>query len=113
MYKNSPESNEEKSDLEVLKEIIQSVPSEIEREFSKGGNSWFACVTTRLQEILSYLEFAIQSHEIDEARAQEAMSKFVALGQRVRELGTIYPNEDEVVPDDIKVEILSKIDILN
>ncbi len=112
MYEKTPKSNEEESDFEILKGIIQNAPAEIEREFSTTNNPWLACVRTQLQGMLSYLEFAHQSKEIDDSAYQEANNKIIALGEHVKVLVQQYSGVDEVLPDDIKSEILSKINIL-
>ena len=112
MHEHSPESREDQTDLETLKEIILSAPAEIEREFSTTNNPWLACVRTQLQGMLSYLEFAHQSKEIDDSAYQEAKSKIIALGERVKVLIQQYSGVDEVLPDDIQSGILSKMNIL-
>jgi hypothetical protein len=98
---------------ELLIQGIAESPQNIEREFGgEAGNSWLACVNTRLQLISGYLTFSTMNGQIsseEEGLANEKLQKII---DRVRELQIIYPKKENVPPKEIKNEILAKLDIL-
>lgn len=107
------EGEPKKSYIEQVQEIIDQSPQEIEREFhGESGNTWLACVNSRLTGIMANLEFAIEDGEIDEERGSQANERLDALVVRVRELQKIYSSRDIEVPQEVKEEILHSINIL-
>ena len=103
--------NEPNNKEMLIKEILES-PQNIEREFQGTDNPWLACVNTRLQVISAYLSFAIEDGQISTEEGEGPEEKLQEITDRIRGLQYTYSKKEDTVPEEIKKEILSKLDIL-
>ncbi|TAL49563.1 hypothetical protein EPN83_00250 [Patescibacteria group bacterium] len=106
------ESEQKESNIEIIRRVIAESPQEVEREYKNTPNTWLACVITRLQAIVAHLEFAEEEGEISAEEAQKYRARRKSLTDYIRELKGTYVRKEDEVPEEIKREILQRLDIL-
>ncbi len=106
------EGHEEISVLEELKLTISESPENIEREFAKAVNNWPACVGTRLSIMETYLTMSEEDGLVSAEEGQKAHAKIEAIKYKLLDLQKQYPEYTDEVPQEIKEEILSQLNIL-
>jgi len=104
--------DEPKNDFELLQEAIALSPQEIEREFANTDNIWLACVNTRLTIIMNYLGLSQMESLIDKETEVVAQEKAQVLAQEVLKLQNVYGEKSSVIPEEIKQDILSRLNVL-
>ena len=103
----------EKASLEYLQEIIRNSPEGIAREYATTPNPWLACFVTRLTVLMGRMQLheAELKRVLTPERYQETVEKLSTLDQRVRELKEQYSNKETDPPENIKQELLQKLNI--
>lgn len=106
------EPKKEKNKLEELEEMIINAPKEIEKEFAETGNSWLACFTNSVDAIETYLWSPRVAGLLSHEQHQRASERLEELKREVYDLKKQYPERKTTPPDEIKKELLGKLDIL-
>jgi quinol monooxygenase YgiN len=101
----------EKTRLEELQEKIASAPGRIESEFARTGNSWLACFGSSVFVIETYLSSPKLERLLSPEQYQRAAQKLEELKDQLYRLKQQYPDRATMPPDDVKNELLRKLDI--
>jgi len=99
--------------LEQLQEAIRNAPQSIEEEFSRTANPWLACFGSSAFVVETYLSSPRVKELLSPEQYTRAEERMEELKERLYELKERYPNKENVPPENIKQELLSKLDILN
>jgi len=111
MFAENQEPVQEKNKLEELKGIIKNAPRSTEEEFLNTTNSWLACFTSNVFAVEIYLD----SPQVKGLLSVEQNFKFnetmEELKMRLDQLKELYSAREDVPPEDIKQELLNKLNI--
>ncbi len=103
---------EPKNDFEMLKREIEQSPENIEREFANTDNIWLACVATRINVIMAYIEICQEDGLISEEQGKNYLDKAKSLGSYVLELQETYSEKTSEIPKELKEDIISRLNVL-
>lgn len=106
---NEMELPEKKSALEELKENIKGAKEGIEREFSKGFNSWPACFGSRVFQAETYLSIKPVREELGQDKYKEARGKLEDLKTQLQKLKEEYPEANTIPPEETREEFIKKL----
>ncbi len=107
----NPEKKE-KTRSEELREAILNAPESIEEEFTRTANSWLACFGSSVFVVETYLFSPKVRALLSSEEYSRAEKNIENLKLRLFELKKIYPDKNTIPPDEIKQELLDKLDIL-
>lgn len=96
---------------EIMKEIIKNAPEKIENEFAKGFNSWLACFGSKIFQLETELLTAKRRREITEEEYKNMRDRIEELKFRRYELEKEYDTVEKIPPDEIKGELIKKLNI--
>ena len=105
------ESQKEKSRLDELKDLIADAPARIESEFSRTANDWLSCFGSSIFQIEAYLVSPKVRMLLDPDECDLAEKRLEELKEQLHELKEKYPDKETVPPEEIKQELLGKLDI--
>lgn len=98
--------------LEELKEAINNAPQRIEDEFKRTVNPWLSCFKSSIFVVETYFD----SQKIKELLLtddySEAKERLEKLKERVFQLEEKYPIKNSLPPEEIRQELLNKLNIL-
>ncbi|GEM_PF-1879020 len=105
-------NNPEKTRLEELQETVKGAANRIEAEFARTENSWLACFGSSVFVIETYLSSPKLEALLSPEQYKIALQRMEELKERLYELKQQYPAKDTIPPDNIRTELLRKLDIL-
>ncbi len=106
------ESQKQISRVEEARGVIQRAAQRIEDEFARSRNSWLECFGSSIFALENYLDSDKVKLEVGEVVFAEIMQKLNNLKERHYELKQAYPDKENVPPNDIKKELLVKLNVL-
>jgi len=106
------ESQKQLSRVEEARGVIQRAAQHIEDEFARSNNSWLECFGSSIFALETYLDSDKVEAEVGTEAYTEIKKKLNDLKERHYELKQAYPDKKTVPPDDIKNELLVKLNIL-
>lgn len=106
------ESKKQPSRIEEARDVIQRAAQRIEDEFARSKNSWLECFGSSIFVLETYLDSDKVKLEVGEAAFFKIMQKLNDLKERHHELKQDYPDKETVPPDNIKKELLDKLNVL-
>jgi hypothetical protein len=104
------ESKKQPSRVEEAQGVIQRAAQRIEDEFARSKNSWLECFGSSIFALETYLDSDKVKLEVGEVVFAKIMQKLNELKERHHELKQAY--KETVPPDDIKKELLNKLNVL-
>ncbi|MDP3792446.1 MAG: hypothetical protein Q8Q89_01825 [bacterium] len=113
MSNNNEVPQSEKTGIERIRENVINAPAAVEAEFERTDNIWLDCFTSRIFQIEVYLDLKNTRESLTPQQYQEAERKLQELKKFHRSLLDQYPNKETVPPDEIKLELFRRLDILN
>ncbi len=105
-------SSKEKTRLEMLQDVIAGAREGIEAEFKRTVNPWLSCFGSRVFAAELYLESPKTKALLPADKYQQALDRLEELKQRLWDLKKQYPEKADIPPDEIKEELLKKLDFL-
>lgn len=109
---DNQEPQKEKNRLEQLREAIKNAPQSIEEEFSRTANPWLSCFGSSIFVVETYLSSPKIKELLSLEKYEQADKRIEGLKERVYGLKELYPDKQTIVPEDIKQELLDRLDIL-
>ncbi len=106
------EPQKEKTRLEELRDVIAGAREGIEEEFKRTANPWLACFAGQVFAAELLLESPKTKALLPAEQYQQALNRLEELKQRLWDLKQQYPERTEIVPEEIKEELLKKLDVL-
>ena len=98
--------------LEQLKEAIRNAPQSIEEEFSRTANPWLSCFGSSVFQVELYLGSPKTKALLSADQYTRADKRVEELKERLYELKKQYPYRKDIPPENIKQELLSKLNVL-
>lgn len=105
--------SQEKNRLDELKESIRNAPERIEAEFQRTQNTWLECFGGSIFVVETYLASPKLQTLLSPEQHQKALDKIEELKNRHFELKAQYPDKDTIPPEEIKKELLDKLDVIS
>ena len=105
-------SQEQLSRVEEAKGVISRAVQHIEDEFVRSKNSWLECFGSSIFALETYLDSDKVKTEVGDETFIEIMKKLNDLKNHHNELKQTYPDKETVPPDEIKKELLVKLNVL-
>ena len=99
--------------LEELKDAIRKAPKGIEAEFLRSPNSWPACFAGHLDVIDVYISLSNKKGLITLEEYKSLNSRVEELKKEIYLLKEQYPEKNTILPENIKKDLLKKLDIFN
>jgi len=106
------EPQREKNGLEELQDIIAGARESIEAGFKRTQNPWHACFVDKFTGIRLFVEDPRTKVLLSPEQHQLALKRLDELEKLYRQFKKQYPERANVPPDEIKEELLSKLDVL-
>ena len=99
--------------LSELNDLIGGMRAGIEREYAKGGNSWAACVGSRVFQLETVLHGTWSGDtSVPEDKLALAKERIEAFKYKLADLKRDYPERDSVPPQDVQEEIIRELNVL-
>jgi len=108
----SSELRNQPSRIEEAKSVILRAAQRIEDEFSRSKNSWLECLGSSIFALEAYPDSSQVKAEVGEEVFAEIIKKISDLKERHYELKYKYPDKEINPPDNIKQELLAKLNVL-
>jgi hypothetical protein len=108
----SSEIQKQLSRVEEARGVISHAAQRIEDEFARSRNSWLECFGSSIFALETYLDSDKVKDGVGDAEFTKIMQKLNDLKVRHDELKQTYPDKETVPPEDIKQELLIKLNVL-
>lgn len=102
----------EGSRLDQLREAILKAPQELEEEFARTANPWLSCFRSSIFVVETYLSSPKVEALLSPEAYRRALQQMEELKGQVQALEELYPDKATVPPEEVKRELLSKLDVL-
>ena len=106
------EPQQEKSRLDELQDLIAAAPARIENEFLRTANDWLSCFGSSVFQVETYLGSPKLKALLSAEEYAKAEKRIEELKEMLYELRERYPSKETIPPEDIKQELLGKLDVL-
>jgi hypothetical protein len=106
------ETKKQLSRVEEARGVIARAPQGIENEFVRTKNSWLECFGSSIFALETFLDCDKVKAEIGDEQFRSIIQKIADLKDRHSKLKQLYPNKATIPPDEIKQELLKKLNVL-
>lgn len=107
-----PGSDAVENRTEIIKNAVANSQAAIENECSRTTNTWLECFGSRIFNIECDLDSRVFGSEVGLDKQKQCLERVEEIKERLYDLKNEYPDKTQVVPDDIKTELLGMLDNL-